>query len=312
MKTNFNNFSKKEKKIILELHNLKKIKNQLNEQWVKIEDPKTINVLNQRYITSKTNTLSQSYQSGQIVGRQVAKDVKQAIKMAVVTIGKISFKIILVGGAIIYLVGKGIWKINNSIGNALLKVLSATKKIIISTYQSIDDATTKVLQSAGQAIGVFFDKTVAETQKQIQSIKDTTTVFCKWLIGTMKQFESQVYAQVLIACNKIEGLSSKLGEWFSQQWQTVQNVIGTSWEKAKNIGTEVVNKISQTSSDIAQNVKQGAQGVMNTLATGAGNVSGFVKGMFEYFERINNFKSENIVELLQECMKYNNKTLITN
>jgi hypothetical protein len=56
----------------------------------------------------------------------------QGAKQVAITIGKVTFYAVITGGVVVFLIGKGIYKVSAAVGNAIIKFLAATGKATVS------------------------------------------------------------------------------------------------------------------------------------------------------------------------------------
>jgi len=249
-----------------------------------------------------------SYQQGQQQGMSAGQATKKAVvsginelskigKQVIVKIGNTAFTIITVGvGAAAYTVwaiGSGIWKISTAASNAALKLYSSVGKLAVGAATAISTATLNLLKSAGVAIS----QGAQAFMNGIKALQDKGTAVIKWVVGLGKQFGAKVWAGIMAAASKIGEIASKVGNWMGQQWQTIQKNVGIGWEKAKQLGSQAMSAIGKG----AAAVGNAARGALNYGSKLAGNVGGFIKGLFEIFERFSSFTSNTTLGVLSEA-----------
>ena len=211
-----------------------------------------------------------------------------------------------------------VFKVSLAASNALIKLLSATNKVIIGAAQALTQNIAQGLTNAG----IVLSQGLQVVKQKLSTMADNIVGVAKWGIMQMKQFGVKIYAQILIGASQIKEFGAQIANWVSSQWGTVQKQIGIAWDQAKSMGVQAIQnikqgaqavgqKVKQGVQDVGQKVKQGAQYVGDKLSQGAGAVSGFVQGMFEYFERFFSFEATDTLGLLRECMKYNEKEIIS-
>lgn len=287
--------SESEKQRILELHN--NFKSTINEQ-------------------------NAAYAAGQKIGGQAAKATKQAIKgvandvyntlkQITITIGNVVITLIVGTGVVLYLIAETFHKVGVAASNALIKLLTATQKVVVGAAQALKNDVIQKLTAAG----VLLDKGLQFVKQKLTSMKDNIIGVAKWCISQMKQFGFKIYAQILVGASQIKEFGAQIANWVSSQWGTIQDKIGIAWNQAKNMGMQAIQNVKQKVQkgvqQVKQGIKQGVQNVGNKIAKGAGAVTGFVKGIFEYFERLFSFEATDTMGLLRECMKYNGREIIS-
>jgi hypothetical protein len=273
--------------------------------------------LHNNYKSIMTEQMAQSYSTGQSAGRQaaqtvkgMAKDVAQVLKQIPITIGKTIFYMVVGSGVVLYMIGSKVFRVGLAASNALIKVLTATGKVVVGAAQTLGSAVQQGLTAAGIAL----NQGLQAVKQKISTIADNIIGVAKWCLLQMKQFGFRIYAQVLVGASQVKEFGAQISNWIASQWGTIQNQIGVAWDKAKSMGMQAIQNIKQNvqaaGQKIKQGIKQGVSSVGNAISQGAGAVSGFVKGMFEYFERIFGFEATTTLGLLRESMKYSGKEII--
>lgn len=256
----------------------------------------------------------QGMQSTQASGQQAkqavvnaAADVAKAGKQVVVKIGNVVITVITFGAAVVWLIGKGVYKLTAVIGNALLKLITSTGKAVVGGATLIGNSTLNGLKAAGVAI----DKGVKTVGQQLNSLKDSTISIGKWLIGVMKQFGTQIWAKVLAGASAISGIGQQIGGWLKSQWDGIANAVGVQWDQAKSWATGALKSAGQAISNAASSIKSGATNLANTASNYAGKAAGWLKGFLsELFNRFVGFKGEDVMSILSEAKQYNGKSIV--
>lgn len=270
---------------------------------------------------SVSTSFNQGKQMGMVQGQQARQAVNQAaiavskgMKETTITVGKFSFKVIIYGAVVVFLIGKTLFKIQQAAANAILKFLSATGKSVVKQYTQATQATLDSLKLAGIAI----EKGSQYVGQQFASLRDQTVSVAKWSVNLFKQFGSQTFAKVLIAAAGIKEFSSMLGDFLKTSWSSIQNQIGVTWENASNWAKgafkSAAQKVQNTASQLGQSVARGVQNTASQLgqsvAKGVGNVVGGIKGFLsEMYERYISF-STNTISILSEAKSYNGKLIL--
>lgn len=268
-----------------------------------------------------TSSFNQGQQLGMVQGQQARQAVNQAavaiskgMKETIITVGKFSFKVVVCGAVVVFLIAKTLFKVQQAAANAILKFISATGKAVVKQLAQVTQATLDSLKLAGIAI----EKGLQYVEQQFTSLRDQTVSVAKWSINLFKQFNSQIFAKVLIAAAGIKEFSSMLGDFLKTSWSSIQNQIGVTWENASNWAKgafkSAAQKVQNTASQLGQSVVRGVQNTASQLgqsvAKGVGNVVGGIQGFLsEMYERYLSFSS-NTISILSEATSYNGKLIL--
>lgn len=257
-------------------------------------------------------------QSQKTAVKNLASSAVKGLKEAIITIGKISFKVIIYTGAIVFLIGRGIYKVVASVGNAILKFISSTGKAIVSGATDIGKKTIETLK----AMSVPIEQDAQAFGQWLSSKKDQSVGILKWVINSFKQFGNDVWGKLLIGAGAIKEFSAVLGSWVKDSYNTVAKEVGLAWDQAVNAGRDVVKGIKQGASNIAKDVRSAANyvgnkvsstaaNIGNSLAGAAGSAAGYIKGWLnEMFERYFSMENYSTSQILSECVKYNGKVIL--
>jgi hypothetical protein len=327
MKHILNNISENEKKEILNQYN-----GQLkidNSKFNKLVENKLGNVkpILSEQSTTANQSISQQFQQGKEQGKQsgrvAAQNVKTFVKQGlsgakeiVIKIGKIAFKAIILQGAFIFLIGKGLYKVGEVLGNALIKFLSATKQAVISGAQAVSDTTSNAITAIAQT-AVAADRWVNEKGKAvgawIGSMQDKAYSVITWSLNQMKQFGIAQWAKFLIMAAGVKEFGSSIANWCKQQYTTVASQIGATWDQAKSAATKGLNYAAQQGQKAVKAVSGGVQSFLGDVSKTAGQVTGFLGGLFgesvEFYSIYNSFNSSDTLGIITECQKYNVKVI---
>ena len=224
----------------------------------------------QSYNQEKPTTFSSGKATKQAIVN-AAGEVARAGKQAIIRIGNVTITAITYGAAVIWLIGKGIYKLTAAIANSLIKLITATGKVVVGAATVLGTAAINGLKAAGIAI----EKGAKWVGQQLNSLKDSTVAVGKWLIGVMKQFGTKAWAKILAGAAAIAGLGQQLGGWLQSQWTSIQKEIGVAWNQAKSWATGALKSAGQAISNAASNVKQGVANAANTVAGAAGKAAGW-------------------------------------
>jgi len=236
-----------------------------------------------------------------------AAEVARAGKQVLIKIGNITITAITYGAAVVWLIGKGVYKLTAAIANSLLKLITATGKAVVGAASALGTVAINGLKAAGIAI----EKGAKWVGQQLNSLKDSTVAVGKWLIGAMKQFGAKVWAKVLAGAAAIAGLGQQLGGWLQSQWTSIQKEIGVAWNQAKSWASGALKSAGQAISNAASNVKQGVANAANPVAGAAGKAAGWLQGFLsELFNRFVSFKGNDMMSILSEARQYNGKAIV--
>lgn len=262
--------------------------------------------MGQSYKQSAQSTQASGKAAQQAVANAAA-EVARAGKQVLIKIGNITIKAITYGAAVIWLIGKGVYKLTAAIANSLIKLITATGKAVVSAATALDTMAVNGLRAAGIAI----EKGAKWVGQQLNSLKDSTVAVGKWIIGAMKQFGAKVWAKVLAGAAAIAGLGQQLGGWLKSQWTSIQKEVGVAWEQAKSWASGALKSAGQAISNAASNVKQGVANAANTVASAAGKAAGWLQGFLsELFNRFVSFKGDDMISILSEARQYNGKAIV--
>jgi hypothetical protein len=286
-----------------------------------------------KVIVEQDLALGQNYQKGLQTGTAAGQIARQVVNKAtasaanlgkevVITIGKTVLTIVVGAGYAIFLIGKGIYKVTQSIGNAIIKFLSSTGRATIKTANKLGSVALSGLQSAGVSINKGLDA----IKQQINSIKDSSMAVVKWVIGLFKSMGVVIWAKILVSASQIKEFGQEINGWLKQQWSSIQNQVGVTWDKASSWATGAINKaastvkqgvstaanaVKQGVSTAANAIKQGATNYTNKVSNVAGNTWGAIQGFLnEMFERLLSFKGTTTDQILSEAVKFNGKSIL--
>jgi hypothetical protein len=275
-----------------------------------------------KIIKEQDLALGQNYQKGLQTGTAAGQIARQAVNKAtasaanlgkevVITIGKTVLTIVVGVGYALFLIGKGVYKVTQSIGNAIIKFLSSTGKATIKTANKLGSVALSALQS----VGVSINKGLDATKQQINSIKDSSMAVVKWVIGLFKSMGVVVWGKILVSASQIKEFGQEINGWLKQQWSSIQNQVGVTWDKASSWATGAINKASSTVkqgvSTAANAVKQGVADYSNKVSNVAGNTWGAIQGFLnEMFERLLSFNGMTTNQILSEAVKFNGKSIL--
>jgi len=279
-----------------------------------------------RIIEEQTASASftQGQQAGQVAGQQARQVVNKAASQAVgavkqgattaikgitetvVTFGKISFKFVIYGAAVVFVIGEAIFKVGAAIGNAIIKFIASTGRAVIKSGQAIAQDTMNAFRKAGIAL----EKGAQWVGQQLSALKDSTFAVGKWLIDSARALGTTAYAKFLVAMGGIKELSATFGNYLKNSWASVQKSVGVAWENASNWASGMMNQAKQGLSNmgtaIGNKANQIAQGVSGYAGKALGAIQGFLQEMYERYLSF----SDNTKSILNEAVHYNGKVIL--
>ena len=271
-----------------------------------IEEQQTVSGV---YSQGKTAGLTQGQQARQVVNKAALSGAK-AIKETIITIGKYTFKVVIIGAAVVYLVGNAIYKVSQAASNAILKFLSATGKAAVKAGTQASDATMQRLKAAGIAI----EKGGQYIQQQLSALRDSSAAMGQWAINLFKQFGTQAWAKILVAAGGIQEFNAMVGNYLKNSWASIQNQVGVTWDNASKWASGAFNSakqaVSNTANRIGTSVKNKAGELARSAASTLGNTIGSIQGFLsEMYERYHSFSNDTL-SILSEGRSYNGKMIL--
>lgn len=280
-------------------------------------------------VLSEQLNLSQNFKTGQNLGQKMGQGARQAVNTAVnkgvqnvkqaagqvlqggkeivVKIGNTTFTVLVYGAAMVFLLGKGVYKVGQAVGNAILKFLSATGKATVSAAKSVGSATMTGLKNAGIAV----EKGAQFVGQQLTSLKDNAVGVVKWMINKFKQFGAIAWGKVLLAASAVKEWGGALMSWIKQQYGSIANQLGVAWDDAVSGAKKIGQKVASTVGNAVNTVKNTASNIANNVSNAAGNAWGAVQGFLsEFFERFYGFESNDTLSIVSESRKYNGLTIL--
>jgi hypothetical protein len=300
------------KKILVSESELVRIINKIiSEQTA---DPNALN-LKQSAITGYQNLGAQ--QSGQRAKQAVVNTAKSAIqgaKQVVIKIGNAAITVVTIAGAVLWIIGDTTYKVGAAISNEIIKLLSATGKVVVGQATQLGQQASSAMTKAGIALNQGADYVA----KQVTNMKDSSVAAVTWALEQMKQFGVKVWAQVLAGVSAVKSLGGQLENWAKSKWAGIQNQVGVAWDQAKsqaqglfqqakNYGSQAANAISNKASQI----KTGVSNFANKAAEYGGRGAAWLKGfMSELFNRYHSFQGKNTMSILSEARQFNGKAIV--
>ena len=262
--------------------------------------------------------VGQNYQQGQKVGQVAGQQARQTVNAAanklaqgakeiVVTIGKVTFNIVIYSGAFLFLIGKGIYKVTAAIGNALLKFLMALGNVAVSTAKALGNAGLSALAAAG----VAWQKGQDYLSKFFQGLRDGSASIVKWVVNLFKSLGTAAWAKVLLAAAAVNEWKGMLSTWIKQQYDSIAASVGASWDEAVRGAKSAYNTVASGAKSAYNTVSSGASNLANKASNLAGRISGGIQGFLqEFFERFLSFKGNDTMTILSEGMKFNGLVIL--
>lgn len=245
-------------------------------------------------------------QGAQAVGN-AAKQAANMGKQVIVTIGKVTFTVITYGAAVVFLIGKGLYKVSAAVGNSILKFVSAVGGATVSAATALGQSTISGLKVAGIAM----EKGGDFVGQQLVNLKDSTVAIAKWVVGLFKGLGAAAYAKALVGANSIKELGSAMGNWLQGQYNTVANALGASWDEAKGLAQKGLSNLKAGAKSAYDTVSKTATNFANKASNYAGQAVGAIQGFLsEFFNRLLSMENKSTNTLLSEMVNYNGKTIL--
>lgn len=283
-----------------------------------------------RIIEEQTSSaaFTQGQQAGQVAGQQARQVVNKAATQAVtnvkqaantvikgvtetvVTFAKTTFKIVIYGAAVVFVIGEAIFKVGAAIGNAIIKFLASTSMAVFKRGQVIAQDTIAAFRKAGIAL----EKGAQWVGQQLASLKDSAFTVGKYIIDSARAFGTMQYAKFLVAMAGVKELAATFGNYLKNSWTSVQKSVGVAWENASNWASGMYNRTKQAVSQGFTDAKNAVSNKANQIAQGvsgfAGKTLGAIQGFLqEMYERYLSF-SDDTTSILSEAVKYNGKVIL--
>lgn len=261
---------------------------------------KMVSVLN----LSVPGAVSAAYEAGRIFGENV--------KQTVVTIGKITFVIIMAPlGCAVY-IAQQIYNITIELGNILLKFVNELVEMGFAVISLLDESQKNLRELIKNALikaGIEIKKGVEAVWKGIKNLGEGIVKVIAYIFQALynffennkekfKQTVEQLYAKALMLAAKIFAGVQQVINWMGTQWKKVKDAIGETWDS------------------VVSGVKSGVDWVKEKARQATGAVSDFFSGfvsVFENYLRNEKLLYERPLEERLVIMEYNSrKNLILN
>lgn len=228
--------------------------------------------------------VSAGYKAGQIFGENV--------KQFLITIGEITF-VIVVGPVIcaIY-IGQQIIKTTVELGQKLLNFLYQLGVATVKEIKELNERIIEGVKSALEKIGVAIEKGVEVIWNGIKALGEGIVTVIAFIFNAILKMGETIYAQALMLAAKIFAGVQQVIDWLGKQWKRVEKAVGETWES------------------VVSGVQQGVEWVKEKMNNAYGQAKDFFKGFLSVFE--NYLKTEKLImemsiySLLSE-MQYNPK-----
>ena len=270
------------------------------------------------------SAFTQGQQAGQVAGQQARQVVNKAanqaiasvkqgantaitwVKETVVTFAKTTFKIVIYGAAVIFVIGEAIFKVGAAIGNAIIKFLASTGQAVFKSGQAIAQDTMNAFRKAGIAL----EKGAQWVGQKLTSLKDSALAIGKWVIDQARSLGTAAYAKFLVGMAGIKELGATFGAYLKNGWASIQKSVGVAWENAASWASGMYNKAKQGLANVGTAIGNKANQIAQGVSGFAGKVYGGLKGFLqEMYERYLSF-SDNTKSILNEAVHYNGKVIL--
>lgn len=185
------------------------------------------------------------------------------VKEMVVTIGKTVFKILIFGATIVYLIGKGLYKVGQAIHTVILRLLHAISGVIVSGVTVLAKGTIAILEGLGYVISKGFQYILG----LINKLTDKAIAVAKWVITTVKNLGIKAWGQILVLAAGTAELGKSIGSWCKQQYESIAKQLGATWNQAVNSVKTGWNNLKQNVKSAYNDVEQGAKGFIHGLVS---------------------------------------------
>jgi len=250
---------------------------------------KMVSVLN----LSVPGAVSTAYEAGKLFGENV--------KQTLVTIGKITFVIIMAPiGCAVYIAQK-IYNITIELGNMLLNFVNELVEMGVAVIKLLDESQKKLTELIKNALikaGIKIKEGAEAIWQGIKSLGNGIINVLKNIFNALWALGKKIYGQALMLAAKIFAEVQEIINWLGTQWENVKDVIGETWD------------------EVVSGVKSGIDWVKEKAQQATGAVSDFFSGFMSVFE--NYLRNEKLLyeRPLEErlvIMEYNSrKNLILN
>ena len=313
MKHNLNSISLDEKERILEMH----INAILKEQGTNLN-------VGGNFQQGQAKTQQSGQQAAQNLKAGVTKGLRTA-KEVVVTIGKNTIKFVIIAGAVVVVIAETLYKISQTVFNAIIKFLTSIGKSVIGQAQVIQQATVDVFTKGVQKIGQVITAGKDIVTSTIQSMKDTSYNIIIYIIKLLKQFGNLFWGKALVMAATINEFGQNVWNWCKQQYNTIAKELGMAWDGAVNTAKQGFNALKNMGKQAYQNVKnvgnqaldygkQTANKVANYAGQAYGAISGFADGLFnesiDFYRAYTSINSKGTFELINECSRMTKSVIL--
>lgn len=210
---------------------------------------------------------SAGYRIGELFG--------EGVKNFVITVGKISFYVVVTATAVVFYIGKKIYQTTVELGKMLLNWLKqlgvAVVKAVTEFAKSVVDGIKKALIN----IGIAIEKGYKFVLDGIKRLKDGIINILSSVLNYIKQLGMKIFAQALMLAAKVfEGVQSVI-RWLGTQWDNVKDLVKTTWD------------------EVVSGVKTGYEWVKEKASEAYGQAKDFFKGFLSVFE--NYIRTEDLI-----------------
>ena len=254
---------------------------------------KMVSVLNLS-VSGAAPATSTAYEAGKIFGENV--------KQTLVTIGEITFVIIMAPAGCAIYIAQQIINTTIKLGNMLLNLINELVEMGIAVVKQIAEFEREMRENIKNALikaGIEIKKGAEVVWQGIKNLGEGIIKALTFIFNAIWSLGKKIYGQALMLAAKIFAGVQEIINWLGTQWEKVKDAIGETWDS------------------VVSGVKSGVDWVKNKAAQATGAVKDFFSGFMSVFE--NYLRNEKLLyeRPLEErliIMEYNSrrKNLIMN
>ena len=212
-------------------------------------------------VSGPAPAVSGAYESGKIFGENV--------KETIVTIGNLTFVIIMAPVAFAIYINQTIIHVGKELGDLLLKFINELVELGVATVKSLTEQAKQIKESIKNALikaGIKIKEGAQAVWNGIKSLGDGIIYAMTYIFNALWSLGKKIYGQALMLGAKIFAAHKALIDWLGKQWVKVKDEIGETWDS------------------VVQGVKSGVNWVRNKASQATGAVKDFFSGFMSVFE----------------------------
>lgn len=233
---------------------------------------------------------SAGYRIGELFG--------EGVKNFVITVGKVTFYVVVGTGYVIFCIGEAIYKTTVELGKMVLNWL---KQLGIATVKAVTEfakSVTEVIKNGLVKLGIAIKKGYEFVVDGLKKLKDGIIKILSNILSYIKELGVKILAQALMLAAKVFAGVQAIIAWLGKQWSMVEEFAKTAWD------------------EVVSGVQQGVDWVKNKASEAYGQAKDFFKGFMSVFE--NYLRTENLImemsiySILSEMEHNPNKNILLN